>query len=238
MSNEPTGWGQTQTYNASFDSANFENLQSFQSTDFGYLKPAEHVFRSQSISKNKAETDIVDAVAEDIEHASASTERMDGIKTDLGHKIHDNGDVTYSDGQGEILRDSAERVSVLRADENAIEIGLKIAAEKYKSGENLTEIEVGGSEEFKQKAVEVAVNQGINVKFSDPQLEAKRVQLIEAREHAATSIERMEGIKETRGNDAQQDTPQDAKAAARQRARENLERVKAKDREQSQERGR
>lgn len=223
--------------NSSWGASSGSYSASFESSSFGYLKPAEHVFRSQSLTKSKE--DIADVMAESIEHATASTERMDGIKNDLGHKIHDNGDVTYSDGQGEILRDSSDQVSMLRSDTNAIEIGLKIAAEKYKSGENLTEIEVGGSEEFKQKAVEVAVNQGINVKFSDPQLEAKRVQLIESREHAASSIERMERIKETRGNDAQQqDTPQDAKAAARQRARENLERVKARDREQSQERGR
>lgn len=167
----------------------------FTSTEFGYLKPAEHVWRSQSLWNSKANerdtaaASVADAQAENFEHVTQSTAAVGRISGDLKPEIHEDGSVTYSDQNGAVLNDSMEQVTMLRSDEQAIEVGVKVAVEKFGS-----ELEVGGSAEFKQQVVEIAVRDGLDVKFSDPEMEAQRQQLTEAREHAEASIERMERI--------------------------------------------
>lgn len=103
------------------------------------------------------------------------------------YEISYRGDVTYTDRQGKMLRDSSDRVSVLRTDEQAVLISLKLASQKFYRGGDFTELDVGGSAEFKRMAVEIAVNQGVNVKFTDKGMETLRQQLLkekqQAREH-------------------------------------------------------
>lgn len=103
------------------------------------------------------------------------------------YQINRRGDVTYADHRGKLLSDKSDRVSILRSDEQAVAIGLKLASQKFYKGGDFTELEVGGSAEFKRQAVEIAVNQGVNVKFTDKGMEALRQQLLketqQAREH-------------------------------------------------------
>lgn len=81
-----------------------------------------------------------------------------------------------------MLRDSSDRVSVLRTDEQAVSIGLKLAQQKFYAGGKVTELDVGGSAEFKRMAVEAAVNDNLRVKFTDKDMETLRLQLMKEKE--------------------------------------------------------
>lgn len=95
------------------------------------------------------------------------------LKT-LVHVIEKNGDITYSQHGRAVLRDEGQHLAVLdEHSEEAISAGLMIAKEKF--GANLT---LTGSDEFQRRVVAVAVDQGINVKFFDTNMEALRQQLV------------------------------------------------------------
>lgn len=82
----------------------------------------------------------------------------------LEYRVGRNGDVTYSAQGRDVLRDELRAVTVLQPSDTAvIESGLRLAMAKF--GAELT---VSGSDEFKQKLVQVAVNQGLRVDFKDP----------------------------------------------------------------------
>lgn len=95
------------------------------------------------------------------------------ILKSLAHTVERNGDVTFRQDGRAILRDEGRHLAVL--DENnadAIAAGLLIAREKFGGNLSLT-----GSHEFQRRAVQIAVDRGIAVKFVDPQLEALRQQI-------------------------------------------------------------
>lgn len=88
-----------------------------------------------------------------------------------------NGDVTYSRDGHAVLRDEGQHIAVLdQNSDEAITAALLLGREKF--GTNLT---LSGSQEFQRRVVEVAVAQGIQVKFIDPQLETLRMQLTESK---------------------------------------------------------
>lgn len=87
------------------------------------------------------------------------------------------GDVTYRLGGLDALRDTGRQVSVLQSqDDTSIEAGLRLAAQKF--GPRLT---LTGSTEFQQRAVELAVERGLGVRFANPAAEAYRTRLEAAR---------------------------------------------------------
>lgn len=91
-------------------------------------------------------------------------------------KIEFNGDRTYSLQGRAVLRDQGQHIAVLDVNsDEAIAAGLLLGREKFGV------LTLTGSDAFQRKAVAVAVAQGIMVKFSDPQLEALRLQLIAER---------------------------------------------------------
>lgn len=91
-------------------------------------------------------------------------------------KIEFNGDRTYSLQGRAVLRDQGRHIAVLDANsDEAIAAGLLLGREKFGV------LTLTGSDAFQRKAVAVAVSQGIMVKFSAPQLEALRLQLIAER---------------------------------------------------------
>lgn len=93
----------------------------------------------------------------------------------LTHSISTSGDVTYSTAGVAVLRDEGQHLAVLDpSSDEAIKAALLLGREKF--GNTLT---LTGSIEFQEKAVRVAVANGIHVKFSDPNLEALRLQLKE-----------------------------------------------------------
>ncbi|MBA3034688.1 MAG: relaxase/mobilization nuclease domain-containing protein [Gammaproteobacteria bacterium] len=88
------------------------------------------------------------------------------------------GDVTYRLRGVDALRDTGRQVSVLQpTDDLSIEAGLRLAAQKFGSTLTLT-----GSTEFQQRAVRVAVEQGLGVRFADPAIEAYRLQIQQQRD--------------------------------------------------------
>lgn len=89
------------------------------------------------------------------------------------------GDVTYhSAGGRELLRDTGRQVSVLdQQSDQAITAGLLLASQKFGGKLTLT-----GSEVFQRRAVELAVQQNMQVRFLDPAAEQYRLQLIRHQE--------------------------------------------------------
>lgn len=89
-----------------------------------------------------------------------------------------SGAVDYQVDQKAAFRDSGPRLtfdSGSSRDHDAIEVGLRLASEKF------GRIKVFGSQAFADEALKVAVDRGLDVRFSDPQLEAQRVEMIEAK---------------------------------------------------------
>jgi hypothetical protein len=96
------------------------------------------------------------------------------ILKSMTHDIESNGCVLYKQNGREILRDEGRHLAVL--DENsdeAILAGLLIAREKFNGHLYLT-----GSPEFQRRAISLAVANGVQVKFIDPQQEELRLQIV------------------------------------------------------------
>lgn len=99
----------------------------------------------------------------------------------LAHVVETNGDITYRQGGHAVLRDEGSRLAVLDPNsEEAIAAALLLGREKFGTDLTLT-----GPPEFQRRVVEVAVAQGIQIKFVDPQLEAMRLQLTKEKRQAA-----------------------------------------------------
>ena len=97
----------------------------------------------------------------------------------LSHYVEINGDITYSSQGKAVLRDEGRYLAVLDPNsDQTIAAALLIAREKF--GPALT---ITGTVEFQRRLVTVAVEQGISVKFIDPQIEALRIQLVESRKN-------------------------------------------------------
>lgn len=138
------------------------------------------------------------------QHAKAETEglelRADSAPCEIpflpapafSYKVSRYGDVTYTDRKGSLLSDRRDRVSMLRTDDQAIAIGLKLASQKFYNPKNgkETELDVRGSHSFRKQAVEVAVREGISVRFTDRQMESYRQQLMKAKEQKKARPER------------------------------------------------
>jgi hypothetical protein len=76
------------------------------------------------------------------------------------------GDVAYQIDGKQAFTDHGERVSFGNGKEaDAIEAGLKLAAQKYGGS-----VRLNGSEEFKKRAVEVAAQRGVNIQFANKEL--------------------------------------------------------------------
>lgn len=76
------------------------------------------------------------------------------------------GDVAYQIDGKQAFTDHGERVSFGSGkDADAIEAGLKLAAQKYGGT-----VQLNGTEEFKKRAVEVAADRGVNIQFANKEL--------------------------------------------------------------------
>lgn len=99
----------------------------------------------------------------------------------ITHRVAINGEVTYQLDGRDVLRDEVRAVKVL--DENndraVLETGLRLALQKFGP-----RIQARGDEEFKRRIVEVSVDAGLRVTFTDPLLNEYRQQL-EAEKRAA-----------------------------------------------------
>ena len=83
----------------------------------------------------------------------------------ITHQTNEKGHVTYFMDKEVIVVDRGENVHIAQNSDKAIEIGLRLSMEKF--GNTL---DIRGTEEYKEKLVEVAVKNNLNVQFSDPKL--------------------------------------------------------------------
>ncbi|HBB7710868.1 TPA: relaxase/mobilization nuclease domain-containing protein [Escherichia coli] len=93
----------------------------------------------------------------------------------------DTGTVAYQLDGREAFRDSGRRIDYTtegQHDADAIEAGLLLAREKFGG----TALNITGPDEFRQRVVAVAIERGLDVKFSDPELEQQRVEGVRARQ--------------------------------------------------------
>ena len=98
----------------------------------------------------------------------------------VAYQVHKNGDVSYRLAGRDALRDTGRRIEVHQGTDRAtVELGLRLARARFGQTVN-----ANGSEAFKRMAVEIAVEQRMDVKFSDPALEAYRRQLEKDRDAA------------------------------------------------------
>jgi len=87
------------------------------------------------------------------------------IRPALTHEVHRNGDVTYRHDGRDVVRDRGPTVQVLKMDRDAMETGLRLAQAKFG-----TALQLAGSEAFQREAARVAVDAGLQIRFSDDHL--------------------------------------------------------------------
>lgn len=109
----------------------------------------------------------------------------------VAYNVHRNGDVTYMLNGREALRDTGRKVEIRHTnDAAALELGLRLARARF--GQTL---QVYGGEAFQRRVVETAVQNNMQVKFTDPALEAYRLQLTQARDEQRQAEQRKTAAK-------------------------------------------
>ncbi len=118
-------------------------------------------------------------------HAQEATreqqpEKLSQVMRSLSHTIDRRGHITYRSAGKDLFRDEGRILSVLDAQsERAIAAALATAQQKFGNLLTLT-----GSAEFQKKAVAVAVANNLNVRFTDPALNALGDRLQMDKRHA------------------------------------------------------
>lgn len=95
----------------------------------------------------------------------------------------DTGTVAYQLDGRDAFRDSGRRIDYTEGgqrDGDAIEAGLLLAREKFGG----TALNITGPDEFRQRVVAIAIERGLDVKFSDPELERRRMEGVRERQEA------------------------------------------------------
>ncbi|MFO5747509.1 TraI/MobA(P) family conjugative relaxase, partial [Klebsiella pneumoniae] len=95
----------------------------------------------------------------------------------------DTGTVAYQLDGRDAFRDSGRRIDYTEGgqrDTDAIEAGLLLAREKFGG----TALNITGPDEFRDRVLAVAVERGLDVKFSDPELERRRIEGLRERQEA------------------------------------------------------
>ena len=94
-------------------------------------------------------------------------------KERISYVVSDRGDVTYRRDGADIIRDEARRVVILRHTKEDIETALRFSVQKFGS-----HLKLNGTDDFKRRAVEVAVESGLKIEFINPELEQYRQHLV------------------------------------------------------------
>ncbi len=128
---------------------------------------ALEVLRSRPGGERFRNPGVLKAAADQVGKAESEV----NIFRNFESKITKEGAVVYSVGDS-LVRDEGREVKVpLTPDMKSVEMGLRLAQSKY--GKHLN---INGSAEFKQMAVDVAVAQKMAVTFVDPEMEKAREQ--------------------------------------------------------------
>lgn len=99
----------------------------------------------------------------------------------LTHSQDKRGLLFLDKGQSLFIDEGRNLAIVDPEKQSTRQIAAALAVAQHKFG---TVIEVTGNDEFKQRAIEAAVEHEINVRFSDPEMEAQRTQMAQAKQQA------------------------------------------------------
>jgi len=123
--------------------------------------------RRQSPAPHQAEDGTPEIRSGDSDSLAATDDAAAPLlKRDLRYSVSGNGNVTYHDEYGiALFQDCWRAVRLYQDDAKTIETGLRLAQQKFGS-----KLSLNGSDEFKRRAVEVAVYSGMRVKFNDEKL--------------------------------------------------------------------
>lgn len=122
----------------------------------------------------------LDAVANEIERGRKVKQEAQAapIVRSLSYTVDRNGSVTYYADQARqraLIVDLGPRVQVKDLDREAVEMGLRLALQKFGP-----EVRIKGSDEFKEQIIETALRNGLQVEFADPamnvELQRRRVE--------------------------------------------------------------
>lgn len=139
--------------------------------------------------KNADHPHLTASGIDDKEVPQKPTKILDNITWRVDRKT---GEVTYSVNQKEAFIDEGKRLNFVKSEQgnrDAVAAGLLLAREKF--GESIV---VNGNDDFKRLAVEIAVEKNIAVKFADPALETRRLELIKQRQKAPFTPKEIELI--------------------------------------------
>jgi len=136
---------------------------------------------SDALAILRSRKQVRQRMAQALVSAETLDEAKDIIYAHLKPKALKNGDVLYRLKDGGLVSDQVQAVHVPEVTEAATLLALMLASERF-SGKALV---VEGSTEFKVKVAEMAVTQGLNIRFADPDLEKTRERFGIAREMAA-----------------------------------------------------
>ncbi|WP_176317920.1 LPD7 domain-containing protein [Burkholderia vietnamiensis] len=139
----------------------------------------------------------------------------------MTYRVAINGNVTYQLDGRDVLRDEPRSVHVLADNESeVIETGLRLAMQKFGPV-----IKANGTEDFKRRVVEVSVEKGLKVEFTDPALREYRQRLEEAK-RAAVHKEQHTMQTLNRRHDGAKPSPAARSAEEEREFRENVRKAK------------
>lgn len=108
-----------------------------------------------------------------VREAQHVTSKLAETLRSLDRSVASNGHITYKSAGHAVFRDEGRSIKVLDTRSDA-GIAAALATAQQKFGRNLT---LTGSPEFQQKAVAVAVANGLSCRFTDPAMDKLREQL-------------------------------------------------------------
>jgi conjugative relaxase-like TrwC/TraI family protein len=114
-------------------------------------------------ARNTATLDRMIVAPHDKPDAGKLLEQVERERQDrLRYTVQRNGDVTYSRDGRELLLDTGRAVHMIEQSADAIEQGLRLAAQKWGGKMQLT-----GSNEFLRQAIEIAAQKNMQIDFAD-----------------------------------------------------------------------
>ncbi|EOC1853657.1 LPD7 domain-containing protein [Vibrio parahaemolyticus] len=120
----------------------------------------------------------------------------------ITHKTNKQGHVTYYEGNDKLVTDRGNNILVEQQTNKAVEIGLRLAIEKYGS-----HLDIKGTKEYQQQIIDVAVTNKLNISFKDKalneQLNARKAEFKKG-ENMITKAERAHQTQSKQANQGQQ----------------------------------
>jgi hypothetical protein len=115
-----------------------------------------------------------EVAAERVKDRSATIGAVDQAKIrddalllkNMTYQVDPWGDVTYRAQGAALFRDERERVAIFQHDTDTLETALRLSMQKFGSS-----IALYGTDEFKRRCAEVAVERGLKIQFGDPDIQ-------------------------------------------------------------------